>query len=79
MSAVKGDVTRKDDMRAQMRKADFESVRGPYVTATTTIPIQNFYLQEVVKDGNGMLTLKTVATIVENDQDDFAAKCPMKW
>jgi branched-chain amino acid transport system substrate-binding protein len=32
----------------------------------------------VVKDGEGQLSLKTVATIVENDQDRFHDKCTMK-
>jgi branched-chain amino acid transport system substrate-binding protein len=42
------------------------------------VPIQNFYLQDVVKDAEGNFVLKTVATIVENDQDRFHDKCPMK-
>jgi len=79
VSAVKGDLSRKDDMRAEMRKVSFDSVRGPYRYGNNHFPIQNFYLQDVVKDDNGMLTLKTISTIVENDQDDFASKCPMKW
>ena len=32
-----------------------------------------------MKDAEGNLTLKTVATIVENSQDQFHGKCPMKW
>jgi len=31
-----------------------------------------------VKDADGILTLKTVETIVKDDQDKSAAKCPMK-
>jgi branched-chain amino acid transport system substrate-binding protein len=42
------------------------------------VPIQNFYLQDVVKDGDGF-ALKTVATIVENSQDKHHTRCPMKW
>ncbi|MGD9922820.1 MAG: ABC transporter substrate-binding protein, partial [Pseudorhodoplanes sp.] len=41
--------------------------------------IQNFYLQDVVKNADGSFGLKTVATIVEDSQDRFASKCPMKW
>lgn len=79
VTAVKGDLSRKDDMRAEMRKANFQSVRGSYRYGNNHFPIQNFYLQEVVKDDSGLLTLRTVSTIVEDDQDDFAQKCPMKW
>jgi branched-chain amino acid transport system substrate-binding protein len=76
--AVKGDMTKKDAMKAEMEKADFKSLRGPYKYGNNHIPIQNFYLQDVVKDADGALALKTVATIVKDDQDRFHDKCPMK-
>jgi branched-chain amino acid transport system substrate-binding protein len=77
--AVKGDLTNKDGMRAEMRKANYASVRGPYRYGNNHFPIQNFYLQEVVKDPSGELRLKTVSTIVKDSQDRFHDKCPMKW
>jgi branched-chain amino acid transport system substrate-binding protein len=40
--------------------------------------LQRRYLIDVVKDPDGELSLKTVATIVENDQDRFHDKCPIK-
>src|SRR5213593_4117455 len=76
--AVKGDLTKKDAMKAEMEKANFKSVRGPFKYGNNHIPIQSFYLQDVVKDANGELSLKTVATIVKDDQDRFHDKCPMK-
>jgi len=79
VEAAKGDLTKKDAMRAEMRKANYKSVRGPYKYGNNHIPIQNFYLQDVVKDAQGELVLKTVETIVKDSQDNFAAKCPMKW
>jgi branched-chain amino acid transport system substrate-binding protein len=78
VTAVKGDTSKKDEMRAEMEKANFKSVRGPFKYGKNHMPIQNFYLQDVVKDADGQLALKTVATIVENAQDRFADKCPMK-
>jgi branched-chain amino acid transport system substrate-binding protein len=78
VTAVKGDLSKKDEMRAEMKKANFASVRGKFTFGNNQFPIQNFYLQEPVKDADGMLTLKTVATIVENDKDKSSAKCPMK-
>jgi len=76
--AVKGDTSKKDEMRAEMEKANFKSVRGNFKYGKNHMPIQNFYLQDVVKDADGNFVLKTVATIVENDQDRFHDKCPMK-
>jgi branched-chain amino acid transport system substrate-binding protein len=77
--AVNGDLDKKDAMRAEMRKAKYASVRGPYKYGNNHFPIQNFYLQDVVKDAQGNLTLKTVETIVKDSQDMFHEKCPMKW
>ena len=76
--AVGGDTSKKDAMKAEMEKANFKSLRGAFKYGNNHIPIQNFYLQDVVKDGEGQLSLKTVATIVENDQDRFHDKCQMK-
>src|SRR5450759_3803390 len=76
--AVKGDTSKKDAMKTEMEKANFKSLRGPFKFGNNHIPIQNFYLQDVVKDADGALSLKTVATIVKDDQDRFHDKCPMK-
>jgi len=75
--AVKGDLSKKEEMRKEMEKADFKSVRGNFKFGNNHIPIQNYYLQAAVKQGDDFV-LKTVATIVENDQDRFHDKCPMK-
>jgi len=77
--AVNGDVSKKDAMREEMRKANYASVRGPYRYGNNHIPIQTFYLQEVVKDASGNLGLKMVTTIVKDSQDRFHDRCPMKW
>src|SRR5271170_4574591 len=76
--AVSGDSSKKDAMKAEMEKADFKSLRGAFKYGNNHIPIQNFYLQDVVKDADGSLSLKTVATIVKDNQDNFHDKCPMK-
>ena len=78
VEAVKGDTSKKDEMKAAMEKANFKSVRGDFKFGKNHMPIQNFYLQDVVKDASGALVLKTVATIVKDSQDKFADKCPMK-
>ena len=76
VTAVKGDVSKKDEMRKEVEKANFPSVRGKFKYGPNHIPIQNFYLQEAIKDGDDY-RLKTVATIVENDQDKHFQKCKM--
>ena len=78
IAKVKGNVSDKRAFMAALKSAEFESVRGPFKFGKNHIPIQNFYLQDVVKDAEGQLALKTVATIVKDDQDRFHDKCPMK-
>jgi branched-chain amino acid transport system substrate-binding protein len=76
--AVKGDLSQKDAMKAEMEKVNFKSVRGSFKYGNNHVPIQNFYLQDVVKDADGTLSLKTVATIAKDDQDRYHDRCPMK-
>ncbi len=78
VTAVKGDLSNKEGMRKEMEKADFKSVRGNFRFGNNHIPIQNFYLQDAVKNADGSYSLHTVATIVKDDQDRFHDKCPMK-
>ncbi len=76
--ATKGNLSDKAAVQKAMEKADFKSVRGDFKYGNNHFPIQNFYLQDVVKDAKGDYVLKTVSTIVKDNQDDFHGKCPMK-
>jgi branched-chain amino acid transport system substrate-binding protein len=77
VASVKGDLSRKDAMRAEMRKANYASVRGPYKYGNNQFPIQNFYLQEAVMAPDGHFTLKTVETALTAHQDRYHGSCPM--
>jgi branched-chain amino acid transport system substrate-binding protein len=77
--AVGGDLSKKAAMRDAMRKANYASVRGPYKYGNNHFPIQNFYLQEAVKDDTGTLTLKTTALALKDHQDRYHGLCNMKW
>ena len=78
VTATKGNLSDKVAVQKALEKADFKSVRGNFKFGNNHIPIQNFYLQNVVKDAKGDFVLKTEATIIENSQDNFHQKCPMK-
>lgn len=77
--AVKGDLSKKDEMRAAMRKGDFPNTRGKWKYNRNHFPIQSFYLHEVVKDKEGRLTLKMLDTVFADHADPHVDKCPMKW
>jgi branched-chain amino acid transport system substrate-binding protein len=76
--ALKGDLSNKDKVRAEMKKANFKSLRGDFKYNTNQFPIQNFYIQEAVKDPEGVMTVKTIATAVKDGKDPYYEKCPMK-
>ena len=78
VEATKGDLSNKAAVTAALKKADFKSVRGDFKFGNNHVPIQAFYLQDVVKDDKGEFVLKTVATIVKDNQDIHHQKCPMK-
>ncbi|MDJ0778800.1 MAG: ABC transporter substrate-binding protein [Gammaproteobacteria bacterium] len=74
---VNGDLSDKDAVRAALKQADFDSVRGKYSYGNNHMPIQNFYLREVVEDGEGRWTTKIVSTVLTNHQDPYAKDCKM--
>src|ERR1700719_3349653 len=74
-----GDLTKKDAVRDALRKANYASVRGPYKYGNNQFPIQNFYLQEAVKEEGGSYTLRTTALALKDHQDRYHEKCGMKW
>jgi branched-chain amino acid transport system substrate-binding protein len=76
VTAVKGNLGDKKAVQAALEKADFKSVRGAFTFDKNHYPIQNFYMQEVVKNGDAY-TLKTTATAVENGKNIHGAQCKM--
>ena len=77
LRATGGDLSDADALRAAMTKADFASVRGKYSYGKNHLPVQNFYLREVVADADGNWTTETVATVYENHQDPYAGACEL--
>jgi len=74
---VGGNLEDKDAVRAALKEADFDSVRGKYSYGKNHMPIQNFYLREVVEDSEGRWTTKIVSTVLTNHQDPYAKDCKM--
>ena len=77
VEAVNGDLDDMDGMRAAMMKADYPSVRGKYTYGNNHMPIQNFYLREVVVDKDGVWTTSITDTVYENHQDVYAKDCKL--
>jgi branched-chain amino acid transport system substrate-binding protein len=76
---VNGKIEDKDALRASMRKANFDSVRGKFKFNNNQFPIQDLFMMEVAKDANGGLTSKLKEVVIKDWQDPLHTQCPMKW
>ena len=72
-----GKVDDKKALLAAFRTAGFASVRGDFKFNTNQFPIQDLHIFEAIKDTQGRMTLKTVATPLKADKDAHADKCKM--
>ena len=77
VQAVGGDMSDKDGLRRALRRADYDSVKGKYTVGANGMPIQNFYLREVVQDAEGRWTTRIVSTVYDAHQDRYAKDCPL--
>lgn len=74
---VKGKVEDKNAFRQALRAAKFSSVRGDFKFNNNHMPIQTFYLRQVVKEGD-QIRNKVIGTIFKDHRDSFASACTMK-
>jgi branched-chain amino acid transport system substrate-binding protein len=77
VEAVSGDVDNVDGMRAALKKADFDSIRGDFSFGNNHFPIQNFYERTVVKDADGNWTTAVGRAVLKDHQDPYASQCKM--
>ena len=73
VAATDGNLEDKDALRAALKEANFDSVRGNFKFGENHIPVQNFYLREVVEDADGVWTTKVVETVIEDAVEPEAA------
>ncbi len=78
IAKLKGNVADKDALRAALKAADFQSVRGGFKFNNNHFPIQDMKIVEAIKDAKGRYTVRTVATPLKDHQDAYHDLCPMK-
>ena len=80
-SAVRATGGKLGDVKAlarAMRKADFQSVRGPFRYNVNQHPIQDFYLLKAVAGGKGV-HMEIQKKIFDDHQDAYHEACKMPW
>jgi branched-chain amino acid transport system substrate-binding protein len=75
---VNGKIEDKAALRAALKKADFPSIRGHFKFNNNQYPINDLYVEQVVKGADGQLGFKILGRAAENWQDPYHQDCPMK-
>ena len=68
VDAVKGDVSKMDNMRSALEKANFKALRGNFSYGKEHFPIQDFVERKVVVGSDGKWTLVSGETVVTNSR-----------
>jgi branched-chain amino acid transport system substrate-binding protein len=75
---VGGRIEDKAAVRAALRKAAFESVRGKFTFNNNHFPIQDLYIMEVKKDEKGAPKAVLKDIVARDWKDPYHQECPMK-
>lgn len=75
--AVGGDLSDKDALRAALKAAEFESVRGEFSFNDNHFPLQDFYITQVAQREDGKFQTQVVEKVLEKPVDAYAAECAM--
>ncbi len=74
--AVNGDLSKTNEFRNALRKANFPSVRGKFAFDSNHHPIQTIYVRQVVKDGDSVTNM-TLNPVLKNHSNAYVDKCKM--
>lgn len=76
--AAGGDLSDRDALRAALRAAEFESVRGEFSFNHNHFPLQDFYITQVAEREDGRFQTQIVEKVLEKPVDAYAAECTME-
>ncbi|HSL40578.1 MAG TPA: ABC transporter substrate-binding protein [Desulforhopalus sp.] len=76
LQKVGGDLSDLEPFKAELKKADFASVRGTFRFGTNQHPVQDLYIREVIKTDSGY-TNRTLQKVFTDHVDAYAAECPL--
>ena len=76
---VKGRIEDRKAFIQELKKANFNSLRGTFKLGPNHFPIMNYYVATVVKDADGKEKLRLGEQILSDHGDSYAAKCTMTY
>jgi len=66
-----------DKLRAELRKANFKSIRGPFRFGPNQHPIQDWYHVKAAKAADGSLAIRTLGKMLDQHGDSFSKDCKL--
>jgi len=75
---VRGNIEDHAALLAALKKANFQSVRGPFRFNNNHYPIHDIHMRVFAEDGQGNIINKWVSRVIQDLHDPFAAQCPMR-
>ena len=76
--ANKGSLKNRAGVIAAMKKANFESIRGPFKYNVNHMPIQDFYLLQAVAGGKDGAHMQIKKKVFDKHKDSYWQSCKMK-
>jgi len=73
--ALKGDLSKTAAVSAELKKANFTSLRGPFKFNVNGYPIEDFYLTKVAKRADGKFQTEIVEKVQSGVTDSYAKDC----
>jgi branched-chain amino acid transport system substrate-binding protein len=62
-----------------MRKAEYDSIRGPFKWNVNQHPIQDFFLLRAEKGKDGNVEMKIQKKVFDDHKDSYYQDCKMPW
>lgn len=75
--ALKGDFSKTAAVSAELKKANFTSLRGPFKFNVNGYPIEDFYLTKVAKRPDGKFQTEIVEKVLSATTDSYAKDCKL--
>jgi branched-chain amino acid transport system substrate-binding protein len=79
MRINKGSLADTTAVVAAMRKAEYDSIRGPFKWNVNQHPIQDFFLLRAEKGKDGNVEMKIQKKVFDDHKDSYYQDCKMPW
>jgi branched-chain amino acid transport system substrate-binding protein len=77
VKSINGNLADKAELKKALANAEFAAVRGKFRFNTNHVPLSDFYLTTVAKDGGGRHYLKLGEKILSDHKDPYAKECKL--